>query len=68
VPAGTPPEIVNRLNAVLTQGLKSPSVQEALSKVGSVPNPSTPQEFAAFVEAEVAKWSALVKQADIKLN
>jgi tripartite-type tricarboxylate transporter receptor subunit TctC len=67
-PAGTPPAIVNRLNEVLTQGLKSPKVVSTLTQLGSVPSPSTPQEFAAFIESEVAKWSALVTQAGIKLD
>jgi tripartite-type tricarboxylate transporter receptor subunit TctC len=67
-PAGTPPDVVNRLNAVLTQGLKSPSVVAALSNVGSVPTPRTPQEFAAFVESEAVKWGALVTQAGIKVE
>jgi tripartite-type tricarboxylate transporter receptor subunit TctC len=65
-PAGAPPDIVNRLNAVLTQGLKSPSVVAALTRIGSTASPCTPQEFAAFVESEAAKWSALVEQAGIK--
>ena len=67
-PAGTPPDVVKRLNEAIFKGLKSDSVSGALTKVGSAPAPSSPQEFAAFVGSEAKKWSDLVQQAGIKTN
>lgn len=64
-PAGTPAPIVAKLNAALNEGLKSEAVKETLAKVGSEPVPLSPQEYAAFIAAEAAKWSAVVKVAGI---
>ena len=45
VPAGTPPDIVNKLNAAINDGLKSPPVHDSLAKVGAQPAPGSPQDF-----------------------
>lgn len=67
-PAGTPVEIVNRINAVVVKGLNSPTVRAALVKIGATPSPGTPQDYTDLVAAEVAKWAGLVEQAGIKLD
>ena len=67
-PAGTPAEIVNRLNTAINDGLTSASVRENLAKVGSQASPGTPQEFADFIAAETKKWSAVAKMAGISLD
>ena len=64
-PAATPPAIVARLNAALNEGLRSQAVRDSLAKVGAEPAPMSPREFAAFIAAEAAKWSAVVKLAGI---
>jgi tripartite-type tricarboxylate transporter receptor subunit TctC len=67
-PAGTPAEIVNRLNTAINDGLTSASVRENLAKVGSVASPGTPQDFADFIAAETRKWSAVARMAGISLD
>lgn len=63
VPAGTPREIVNRLNADIVRGLAAPEVRERLLALGVEPVTSTPEQFAAFVKSEIAKWGRVVRQS-----
>jgi tripartite-type tricarboxylate transporter receptor subunit TctC len=58
-PAGTPAAIVARLNAAINAGMQTPDMQSRLQKLGAISRPNTPAEFAAFIAAEHAKWSAL---------
>jgi tripartite-type tricarboxylate transporter receptor subunit TctC len=67
-PAGTPPEIVKRLNAEIVKILKMPDVHERLEGLGVDPVANTPEEFAAFQKAEIAKWAKVVKDAGIKAD
>src|SRR3954453_13334071 len=68
VPTGTPPEIIQKLNAGLNAMLKEPDVTERLKKLNVEYRPNTPDEFRAFVAAEMEKWSRVVKEANIKLG
>ncbi len=67
-PAGTPPEIVEKLNKAINDGMQSPEIQDRLAKLGATAPKSSPAEFAAFIAAELAKWSALAKSANIKVD
>ena len=67
-PAGTPKEIVSRLNQSIGRILKVPEVQERLRSIDAEPTPSSPEEFVRFIAAEVAKWQKVVVTANIKLN
>jgi tripartite-type tricarboxylate transporter receptor subunit TctC len=64
-PAGTPKDVVQRLNAELVKILKQPDVRERFESLGLEPVGNTPDEFAAFQRAEVAKWAKVVKDAKI---
>lgn len=64
-PAGTPMDIVNRLNAELVRIVRDPSVLERLTGDGVVGTGSTPQEAAAYLKAEHAKWGKVVRDAGI---
>jgi tripartite-type tricarboxylate transporter receptor subunit TctC len=64
-PAGTPKEIVARMQAEVAKVLHSPEVQEKLSATGAEPVGNTPEQFGAYVASEVAKWDRVVKQARI---
>jgi len=64
-PAGTPKEIVQRLNAEIVKILKMPDMRERLAGLGLDPVGNTPDEFAAFQQAEIARWAKLVKEAKI---
>jgi tripartite-type tricarboxylate transporter receptor subunit TctC len=65
VPAGTPPDIVNKLNVAINDGLKSPLVQDSLGKVGAQPAPGSPQDFGKFIAEEMRKWSAIAQTAGL---
>jgi tripartite-type tricarboxylate transporter receptor subunit TctC len=64
-PAGTPPAIVDRLNKSIAQILKDPDTAQQLADKGIQVVGDTPQEFAAVIKADVAKWGVVVKAAGI---
>jgi len=68
VPTGTPPDIIQKLNAGLNAMLKEPAVTDRLDKLNVDYRANTPEEFRAFVAAEMEKWSRVVKEANIKLG
>ena len=65
-PARTPREIITRLHKELTAMLRMPEARERLARDGSEVVASSPEEFAAFVKAEIAKWAKVVKAAGIE--
>jgi len=65
-PANLPREIVQRLNAAILDTLKQKDVIERMLKDGAVPAPSSPEEFAAYLKAELRKWGEVVKLANVK--
>src|ERR1700730_2540391 len=67
-PAGTPPAIVSRLNAVINESLKSDDMKATLAKFGSEANIASPQEFAAFMAGETQKWSNVAKAAHVEIE
>ncbi len=67
-PAGTPSAVVNRLNSELAKVLAMPDVQKSLATSGMTVQPSTPEEFGAFVRNEVAKWMKVAREANIQLE
>jgi tripartite-type tricarboxylate transporter receptor subunit TctC len=68
VPAATPREIVLRLNIELAQVLRETSVRERLAADGAEPAPGTPEQFGAFIKAELAKWRKVVRDARIVIE
>jgi tripartite-type tricarboxylate transporter receptor subunit TctC len=64
-PAGTPPEIVARLNKDLVAALKQPQFLEWVAGNGTEAVPSTPDEFASYIKTELAKWSKIIKEAKV---
>jgi tripartite-type tricarboxylate transporter receptor subunit TctC len=67
-PAGTPKDIVERLHAGVVRAAASADVQRRLTSVGYVPKVSTPDDYAAFVAAEIDKWARVVKDAGISIE
>lgn len=65
-PAGTPPEIVAKLNAEVQKIMQQPDVQKRLEAEGAKFIPTTPESFAAFQRSEAAKWSRAIREAGIK--
>jgi tripartite-type tricarboxylate transporter receptor subunit TctC len=67
-PAGTPAEIVERLNRELRTALNDPEVKARILADGGDPLPSTPREYAADIEKEEPKWSALIRRLGLKVE
>jgi tripartite-type tricarboxylate transporter receptor subunit TctC len=68
VPHGTPAGIVTKLNAALNAALVSPLVSTRFAQLNIESRPNTPEEFRAYVEGQMALWSRVVKEANIKLG
>ena len=68
VPAATPKPIVARLSQEAVKALRMPDVVRTLSSQGAEPVGNTPEEFGAFVKAEIDKWANLVKTAKMKVD
>jgi len=62
-PAGTPRPVVDRLNGALRAALDDPKVRDHLATEGAEPLPTSPEEYAADIDREETKWSALVKKS-----
>ena len=60
-PAGTPPALVAKISADVNQAIKAPDIQEYFASRGFLIEGTTPAAFKTFLEAEVKKWSAIVK-------
>lgn len=67
-PAGTPKAIVDRLNESVRVALKDPATVQALNTMGMEPRWTTPQEYRDTVRADHAKWSAVIRRANIELQ
>jgi len=67
-PAGTPPEIVRRLNTEIVKIINMPDVREKLTALGAEPVGDTSEQFGAYVKTEVAKWSDVVKKSGAKVD
>jgi tripartite-type tricarboxylate transporter receptor subunit TctC len=67
-PAGTPRPIIERLNQVLRQALADDAVRNRIIHEGAEPEPTTPEEHAAIIDAEYTKWSTLIHEIGLKLD
>jgi tripartite-type tricarboxylate transporter receptor subunit TctC len=67
-PAATPPDIVKRLEAELRDALASPAVRQRLGELGALPAAGGARELGEFVQAETAKWAAVIKASNIKAD
>jgi tripartite-type tricarboxylate transporter receptor subunit TctC len=67
-PAGTPAEIVNRVQQESARALGSPALKERLLAQGAIPGGGSPADFGRFIAAEAKKWSAVVKASGAKVD
>ncbi len=65
LPAGTPREVIARLNAEITKVLALPEVREKLIAQGTDPVGGTPEAFGVFIQSETAKWARIIRQGNI---
>ena len=64
-PAGTPPELVQRIGSAIVKQVSQPAMQQALQQLGFVPQPRGPQEFGAYLKSEVDRWAKIIRDANI---
>jgi tripartite-type tricarboxylate transporter receptor subunit TctC len=67
-PAGTPRQVVERINAQVRTAIQSKEVQQQLALQGAEPVAGSPEEFKAFIAKEISKWAAAVKAAGAKVD
>ena len=67
-PAATPKDLIARINAEIVKGLQTADMRERLRALGAEPVGGTPEQYAAFFRAEVAKWAKVVKAAGVRLD
>jgi tripartite-type tricarboxylate transporter receptor subunit TctC len=67
-PAGTPPAIIEKVNAALIKTLQQPEVRKNLLSLGADVTPGPPQDFSNTLSNELAKWTKVVKEAGIKVD
>jgi tripartite-type tricarboxylate transporter receptor subunit TctC len=67
-PAGTPQPIVDRLNAETNAAVKEPELLDKILKLGAVPEGGSPQDVAALLREETAKWKRVIETAGIKID
>ena len=60
-PAGTPDDVIAKWNAEVAKILNSPDMREKLVAQGAEPAPTTPEQFAAFMQSEIVKYARIVK-------
>ncbi|WP_194722043.1 Bug family tripartite tricarboxylate transporter substrate binding protein [Noviherbaspirillum malthae] len=68
VPAGTPPAIVNKLQASMAKIMAKPDIRKRMIEMGAEPVANTPEQFGAVIKKETAWWGALVKSTGTKLD
>jgi tripartite-type tricarboxylate transporter receptor subunit TctC len=67
-PAGTPPEIVNKLHDTVTKILATKEMKDRLDKAGAEVRPQTPAQFGEFIRSEKARWAKVVKDSGAKFD
>jgi tripartite-type tricarboxylate transporter receptor subunit TctC len=67
-PAGTPPEVVARLNADMVKIIHSPEFKKRMQEIGAEPIGDTPAQMAAQIQADTAKYARLVKDAKVAIE
>jgi len=67
-PAGTPREVVERLNSEINKILSSPEMKDRLAKMGSAIVNSSTEDFAKFIKSEIPRWADVVKKANVTVD
>ena len=68
LPVATPPDVVSRVYAAVVRTVRLPATKEAFARIGADTLESTPEEFTRTLRAEIAKWSQVIRDANIKLE
>ena len=68
VPAKSPDEIVQKMNAGIEKALTDPAVVKKLAETAYTTTPSSPEDLGKFLQADTQKWAAIIKAADLKID
>src|SRR5581483_5514975 len=67
-PAGTPADVIGKVNSAINDTLRSPEMKEAMRKIGMEPKIGSPEDYAKFIAAETPVWNGVVKATGVKLE
>ena len=67
-PAGTPHDVVMKLNGAFAKVMADPAIKQRLSESGFEPQASTPEQFATYMKSEIAKWAKVIRDSNISLD
>ena len=67
-PAGTPPDVVSRIQQEVAKSLATPGMKERLATLGAIPSGNTPAQFTALIDSEHKKWAEVVKASGAKVD
>ena len=67
-PAGTPAAVVERINAVVNQGLATPELRQKITKLGGEPEPKSVADFAAYIADQYKRWGDVIRITGVKLD
>ncbi len=67
-PAGTPHDVVMKLNGAFARVMADPAIKQRLSESGFEPQTSTPEQFSAYMKSEIAKWAKVIHESNISLD
>ena len=67
-PAGTPPQIIRKLNTEIVRILKLPDVNGKLTEIGAAPVATSPEAFAAYIDREIKKWADLFRGSNVAVD
>jgi tripartite-type tricarboxylate transporter receptor subunit TctC len=67
-PAGTPREVIDKLNAATLKVIATPAMRERLAQMGAEPIGGAPDRFGAYIQEDFAKWTRIVKEANVKVE
>jgi tripartite-type tricarboxylate transporter receptor subunit TctC len=67
-PAGTPPDVVNRIQQEVAKSFAKPEIKEKLLAQGAIPGGNSPAEFAKLIDSEIVKWAKVVKNSGAKVD
>jgi tripartite-type tricarboxylate transporter receptor subunit TctC len=68
VPAGTPQDVIRKLNADFVRTIRIPEVTEKMVEAGADPVANSPEQFAAFIQAELKKWAKVVQASGARVE
>jgi hypothetical protein len=67
-PAGTPRDVVDKLNAATQKVIAQAAIREKFAAIGAVTTGGTPEDFAAYINEDFARWTRIVKEANVKVD